>query len=151
MKEYANEIAPVLAKIFQQSIESGDVPKKWKNANVTAIFRKGSISDTGSYWPIFLTCIASKVLEHIVHSHIMKYLEQCNIFTDLQHGFRAKRSTVTQLVSTIYEMSSAINNDATVHATILDFEKAFDKVPHQRLLRKLQCYGIQGPLFNWLK
>ena len=48
-------------------------------------------------------------------------------------------------------MSSVINNDATVHEKILDFEKAFDKVPHQRLLRKLQCYGIQGPLFNWLK
>ena len=151
MKEYANEIAPVLAKIFQQSIESGDMPKKWKNANVTAFFKKGSRSDRGNYRPIFLTCIASKVLEHIVHSHIMKYLEQCNIFTDLQHGFGAKRSTVTQLVSTIYEMSSAINNDATVHATILDFEKALDKVPQERLLRKLQCYGIQGPLFNWLK
>ena len=81
MKEYANEIAPVLAKIFQQSIDSGDVPKKWKNANVTAIFKKCSRSDPGNYRPISLTCIASKVLEHIVHSHIMKYL---NSITSLQ-------------------------------------------------------------------
>ena len=126
------------------------MPKKWKNANVTAIFKKGSRSDPGNYRTISLISIATKVLGHIVHSHIMKVFEQYNIFTDLQHGFRAKRSIVTQLVSTMYEMSSAINNDATVHATILDFEKAFDKVPHQRLLRKLQCYGIQGTLFNWL-
>ncbi|CAB3999350.1 Hypothetical predicted protein [Paramuricea clavata] len=127
MKEYANKIAPTLTKIFQESIDIGVVPKKWKNANVTAIFKKGSKSDPKNYRPISLTCIASK------------------------HGFRAKRSTVTQLIGTIHDISSAINNDSTVHAVILDFEKAFDKVPHQRLLRKLQSYGIQGPLNNWLE
>ena len=150
MKEYANEIAPTLTKIFQESIDSGVVPQKWKHANVTAIFKKGPKSDPKNYRPISLTCIASKVLEHIVHSHIMKYFDRYNILTDLQHGFRAKRSTVTQLIGTIHDISSAINNDTTVHAVILDFEKAFDKFPHQRLLRKLQRYGIQGPLNNWL-
>jgi hypothetical protein len=151
MKEYANEIAPTLTKIFQESIDSGVVPQKWKHANVTAIFKKGPKSDPKNYRPISLVCIASKVIEHIVHSHIMKYFDRYNILTDLQHGFRAKRSTVTQLVGTIHDISSAINNDTTVHAVILDFEKAFDKVPHQRLLRKLQSYGIQGPLNNWLE
>ena len=55
------------------------------------------------------------------------------------------------MIGTIHHISSAINNDTTVHAVILDFEKAFDKVPHHRLLRKLQSYGIQGPLNNWLE
>jgi hypothetical protein len=75
----------------------------------------------------------------------MKYFDRYNILTDLQHCFWAKRSTVTQLIGPIHNISSAINNDTTVHAVILDFEKAFDKVPHQRLLRKLQSYRIQGP------
>ena len=52
-----------------------------------------------------------------------------------------------RLFGTVHNMSSGINNDTTVHAVILDFEKAL----HQRLLRKLQSYVIQGPLNNWLK
>jgi hypothetical protein len=56
-----------------------------------------------------------------------------------------------RLFGTVHNMSSGINNDTTVHAVILDFEKAFDKVLHQRLLRKLESYVIQGLLNNWLK
>ena len=151
MKEYANEIAPALTKIFQESVDSGVVPMKWENANITAIFKKRSKSNPENYRPVSLTCIASKVLEHIIHSHIMKYFERCNILSDVQHGFRAKRSTVSQLICAIHEMSSAINKDTSIHAVILDFEKAFDKVPHQRLLKKLQSYGIEGSLLKWLQ
>ncbi len=86
MKEYANEIAPTLTKIFQESIDSGVVPQKWKHAHVTAIFKKGPKSDPKNYRPISLTCIAGKVLEHIFHSHIIKYFDiRYNILTDLQH------------------------------------------------------------------
>jgi hypothetical protein len=81
----------------------------------------------------------------------MKYFEEHSILTDMQHGFRAKRSTTTQLIHVIHEMSKSIDENATVHAVILDFEKAFDKVPHQRLLRKLESYGIQGFLLTWLE
>ena len=85
MKEYANEIAPTLTKIFQESVDSGVVPMKWKNANITAIFKKGSKSNPENYRPVSLTCVASKVFEHIIHSHIMKYFGPCNILSDAQH------------------------------------------------------------------
>ena len=81
-----------------------------------------------------------------------EYFERCNILSDAQHAvFWAKGSTVSQLICVIHEMSSAINKDTSIHAVILDFEKAFDKVSHQRLLKTLQSYGIQGSLLKWLQ
>ena len=99
-----------------------------------------------NYRPISLTCVASKSLEHIVHTFITTHLNGHNILTDCQHGFRAKRSTEMQLILTLQAIQRS-----SVRTIILDFAKAFDKVPHRRLLRNLQHYGIQGPLLNWLE
>ena len=79
----------------------------------------------------------------------LEILQQYGVLTDYQHGFRAKRSTETQLICTIHDIASAIQSNKTIHAAILDFSKAFDKVPHRRLLKKLDYYGIRGPLHNW--
>ena len=75
LKENADDIAPVLTDIFQESINSGVVPQEWKKANVTAVFKGEKKTDPSNYPPISLTSVASKVLEHIVHSHIMKHFE----------------------------------------------------------------------------
>ena len=151
LKEYAAEIGPMLVAIYQASVDSGRVQSKWKHAKVCSVYKNGGKSNPANYRPISLTCIASKVLEHIIHSHIMKHLEQYFILTDVQHGFRAKRSTVTQLILTIHDMAKTINDNKSVHAAVLDFSKAFDKVPHKRLIIKLQYYGIRGPLLNWFE
>ena len=148
LKENAHEISKVLTDIYQDCIDTGTVPIQWKHANVCAIHKKGKKSDPSNYRPVSLTCIASKVLEHIVHSHVMKHLSRYGVLTDCQHGFRAKRSTETQLICTIHDIASAIQSNKTIHAAILDFSKAFDKVPHRRLLKKLDYYGIRGPLHN---
>ncbi|KAI8506610.1 Leucine-rich repeat-containing protein 15 [Branchiostoma belcheri] len=81
----------------------------------------------------------------------MKHLESYSILTDYQHGFRAKRSTETQLILTVHDIAGALNSKRQVDLAILDFTKAFDKVPHGRLISKLEYYGIQGPTLNWLK
>ena len=75
--------------------------------------------------------------------------ENYGVLNDSQHGFRAKRSTETQLILTIHDIASSIQHNQSIHAIVLDFTKAFDKVPHQRLLKKMEYYGIRGPLLNW--
>ena len=82
---------------------------------------------------------------------MMKHLQVNDILTDCQHGFRAKRSTAPQLILTIHDLANSLDNDKSVHAVVLDFAKAFNKVPHRRLLAKLQYYGIQGKLLCWLE
>ena len=89
LKEHAAEIAPILTNISQDSIESGTVPSRWKSANACGVFKKGKKSDPSNYRPISPTCIGSKILEHIVYSHVMKHFEHYNTLTDYQHGFRS--------------------------------------------------------------
>ena len=93
----AEEITPVLTDIFQQSIDEGVLPSQWREANICPIFKKGAKDDPANYREVSLTSVVSKILEHIIHSHIMKHLETYNILVDYQHSFRAKHSTVTQL------------------------------------------------------
>ena len=151
LKLLSSELSPILTDIFQASLDQGELPSKWKEANIHGVFKKGKKEECENYRPISLTCIACKVLEHIVHSHVMKFLEANNILVDSQHGFRQKRSTVTQLLSTIHEISSSLNQKKTSHLAILDFTKAFDKVPHERLLLKLFHYGIDGKINIWIR
>ena len=112
------------------------------------MFKKGN-TETSNYRTISLTLVISKLLERIIHSHIMIHLEQHHILTGHQHGFRAKRSTETQLIQTVHDITKSLDEKKSVD--ILDFTKAFDKVPHKTLIHKLKYYGITGPLSSCWK
>ena len=81
----------------------------------------------------------------------MKHIEKLDILVDKQHGFRAKRSTLTQLLQTTHDFTSNLEEGLTTHLATLDFSKAFDKVPHKRLLSKLNTYGIRHLLLAWIR
>ena len=151
LNTYATQLAPMFHNIFQLSVDSSQVPEAWENVNVTAIFKNGSRTEAANYRPISLTSVASKFLEHIIHSHVMKHLELHNILTDSQHGFRAKRSTETQLIQTIHDISKSLDKKETVDMAVLDLTKAYDKVPHKRLIHKLNYYGISGSIATWIE
>ena len=151
LKSLAEHIAPVLASLYQQSIQEGNIPDDWRNANVIPIYKKGDRTQASNYRPVSLTSITSKILEHIISSQIMDHLDSCNILHPNQHGFRSKRSCETQLIMTTDDLTKSINNHDQVDVAILDFAKAFDKVPHQRLIVKLKFYGINTHLQNWTR
>ena len=91
-----------------------------------------------------------KLLEHIISSNIMSYLETNNILYDLQHGLRPSRSCETQLISFLQHISQSNNQHIQTYVVIMDFAKAFDKVPHQHLLYELKYYGISCNAYNWI-
>ena len=91
------------------------------------------------------------MLEHIITSNIMQHLDKHNIIHDAQHGFIKQRSTETQLIQLIDNLAHTIDNRIQTDAILLDFQKAFDKVPHQRLLYKLAYYGISPQAHNWIQ
>ena len=74
-----------------------------------------------------------------------------NILKDCQHRFWAKRLTKSQLILSIYDLTNSLDKCKSVHAVVLDFAKAFDKVPYRRLLAKLQYYGFHGKLLCWFE
>ena len=150
LKECSEDLAPILTTIFNKSLQTGSVPTDWKKANVSAIFKRGQRYDPANYRPVSLTCLCCKLLEHVVVSNMMKHVDQHKILTDCQHGFRKRRSCETQLVTMIHDLTSAMDKGTQTDMVVLDFSKAFDRVPHKRLLQKLHHYGIRGHLHQWV-
>ena len=151
LKESAKSIAPALSLIFQASLLQGKIPEQWREAYVSPLFKKGDRNLASNYRPISLTSIACKLLEHILYTNIMAHLDKNDTLSDFQHGFRKNRSCETQLLLTIHDLASGLNDRQQIDAILLDFSKAFDKVPHQRLLLKLEHYGISGHTLLWIK
>ena len=151
LKECAPQNAPYLTVIFSQSLSYQQLPKDWLTANICPVFKKGSKTTASNYRPISLTCVICKTMEHILYHHITAHLDQQNILEDYQHGFRKGRSCETQLIITIEEIAKSLDNRSQVDLLMLDFSKAFDTVPHARLLKKLEHYGINGPVNGWIK
>ena len=151
LKELADEISPSLTAIFQKSLNSGTVPDDWRSTNLSAIFKKGDRFKASNYRPVSLTSLCCKVQEHIITSNILKHLEEHDILTDCRHGFRARRCCETQLVTLVHELAEATDRGRQTDMIILDFSKAFDRVPHLRLLAKIHHYGIRGPAYNWIR
>ena len=150
LKEAANEIAPILTDIFSSSLDSGTLPSDWKTARVAPVFKKGNTNEASNYRPISLTCVCSKLMEHILCHHIRNHTDKHNILSKFQHGFRAGHSCASQLLITVIDLMKSFNSKKQVDVVVLDFSKAFDMVPHRRLLWKLEHYGIVGHVLAWV-
>lgn len=150
LKELANVLAELLAIVFRASLTEGIVPYQWKQANVTPLFKKGSKSNPGNYRPVSLTSIPCKLMEKIIRTSVFSHLAANSLLSDCQHGFVANRSCVTNLISVIDDWTDSLDDGVPIDAAYLDFAKAFDCVPHLRLLKKLEAYGIGGHLKNWI-
>ena len=150
LKELASELGPVFAHLFQQSIDSGEIPKEWSLANICPLFKKADRSLACNYCPVSLTCVPCKLLEHIVCSNIMSHLDHHKLLSDRQHAFRKSHSCETQLATVIDDWAKILDNQGQVDTFILDFEKAFDTPPHELLKSKLFSYGIGGKTIKWI-
>jgi hypothetical protein len=151
LKEIANEIYNPLSIIFRSSLEEGKVPEDWKIANVTPIFKKGSRQAPENYRPISLTSQVGKILESIIKDSLLQHLKSHKLINDSQHGFTSKRSCLTNLLSFLELVTDYIDQGLPVDVIYLDFQKAFDKVPHGRLLSKVRAHGINDKIAGWIQ
>ncbi|BHF69458.1 hypothetical protein SprV_0301250300 [Sparganum proliferum] len=150
LKELANELSKPLAHIFRSSFELGRLPSEWKTANIFPIYKDGARTNANNYRPVSLTSICCKIMEAIVKKATMEFLEQGHLLSDLQHGFRQNRSCLSSLLLSTEQWTRALDEDGRVDVIYTDFKKAFDSVPHKRLICKLSEIGIRGRLLTWI-
>jgi hypothetical protein len=151
LKECADELAAPLAAIFCRSHREGRAPQLFKQANIVPIFKKGCKVTASNYRPISLTSVPCKAMESIQHRAILAHLIDQQLLAPQQHGFLPKKSCATNLLEAYEIMCEAMDAGVPIDVIYTDFCKAFDTVPHKRLLHKLQAYGISGQLLAWIQ
>ena len=150
-----NELKDTLVKplliIFQTSVRTSTVPSAWKDAAISAIHKKGDRHAAGNYRPVSLTSIACKILESFIRDAIIRYMRENGLISRKQFGFLTGRSTVLQLLKVIDSWTEILDRGGCVDVIYCDFMKAFDTVPHHRLINVLEYYGIDDPILSWIK
>ena len=144
-------ITPYLAKIFNNSFNTGIFPDNMKLAKVIPLFKGGSKLSVNNYRPISLLPLISKILEKLMHQRLTSFLNRFDILFENQFGFQKGKSTSQAILSLNKKIIDAIEKKKVPISIFLDFAKAFDTVNHSILLDKLYHYGIRGAAFNWFQ
>ena len=149
--ETVKQISIPLARVFNLSLKEGVVPFDWKEANIIQLFKKGSRNKSENCRPVSLTSVICKLLERLIKDHMVDFLVKHNLLNSSQHGFLKARSCLTNMLCFLEEITKWIDVGSPVDIIYLDFQKAFDKVPHQRLLLKLKAHGIGDSITDWIE
>jgi hypothetical protein len=151
LKKFKNYLVKPLRHIFNCSFMSSIVPSQFKIAKVIPLFKSGDKSLPDNYRPISLLSCFSKIFEKVVCLRLLNFLENNNILTPDQFGFRKSHSAVHPMVHMMNFVSRALNKKETTIAIFCDLRKAFDTVNHEILLKKMHKMGIRGNELDWFK
>ena len=151
LKFLSPKIGDIIGNIFNHSFETESYPDSLKIARVVPIFKSGSKSDVKNYRPVSILTNLNKVFEKLVHSRLSSFLEKYNIISYAQYGFCKGKSTTHATYEVLSKIQPAFTNKMFSICVFADFSKAFDTVDHTTLLRKLQDYGIRGPVLTFIE
>ena len=151
LKQCSQQISLPLSILFNKYFQSGYLPRDWKIAYITPIHKKGSRNVAGNYRPVSLTSTVVKLMESIIKSSIFDHLISNNLTSSSQFGFLPGYSCSTQLLYVMDIITCSLDHGSPVDVIYLDLQKAFDSVPHYRLLLKVESYSISGKFLGWIK
>ncbi len=151
LKECSSEFCAPFKTIWNESFALGKVPQFYKDAFINPLYKKGNRAHASNYRPVALTSHIVKTYERILRDVMVSYIEDNSILSDSQHGFRSGRSCLTELLGHFDDVLQGLTNNNDTDAIYLDFAKAFDKVDHDLLLKKLRRYGFPDQLLSWIE
>ena len=137
--------------ILRKSLDEGNIPDIFKLAYITPIHKGGSKMNPANYRPISLTSHIMKVFERVIKTHLIRHLQDNNLIRPNQHGFVTGRSTQTQLLQHYSDVFDALIENNRIDTIYLDFAKAFDKVDHHILTKKVINHKIKGKIAKWIQ
>ena len=141
-------IASSLTHIFNLVISKGIIPKDWKSARVTPIFKADSKVDPANYRPISVLSVIAKLFEKAIFNQVYSYLNDNKLLSKYQSGFRPMHSTLTALIDITDNWYLNIDDGLTNAILFIDLKKALDTIDHEILLSKLELYGFKGVSLN---
>ena len=151
IKSAKGVFARMLSNIMRATMDSGNIPSILKTAYVTPIHKGESRSEPANFRPVSWTSHLVKTMERVIRKGLVSYLERNKLMDETQHGSRAGRSTLSQLLEHQDEILKELEQGNNVDTVYLDFSKAFDKCDHGILLHKIRKLNIKGKLGCWLQ
>ena len=141
LSETKQEISYPLFVLLRKSLDDASVPEDCKFANICPIFKKGNRNLPEDYRPVSLTSQICKIFEAVIRDAVVHHLESNCLIKDSQHSFRKGYSSLTNMLTFLEKVTGLVDIGSPVDAVFLDLARAFDKVPHQRLVSKLLSHG----------
>lgn len=147
LRECADALAIPLSVIFNKCLHAGVFPRRWKDATVIPVHKKGPRNQAGNYRSVSLLPIVSKVFEKILCDAFVQHIS--SVISPSQHGFVPRKSCVTNLCEFMFYATSAMQSKAQLDVIYTDFSSAFQSVDHRFLLHKLQTsFGVSGQMLS---
>ena len=151
LKKCKNTLALPLTTFWNECMKTSYIPQSLQTSIITPLHKGGNKSEAANYRPVALTSHIIKIYEKVIRKHLTAYLESTGGLNKNQHGFRAGRSCLTQLLAHYDNIITLLEDGFNVDTIYLDFAKAFDKVDHNILLKKALTLGINGKTLKWIQ
>ena len=151
LKKCKELLSKPLTLFWRKCLDEGYIPPRLKRSIITPVHKGDSKALPVNYRPIALTSHIIKIFEKILRKHLVDFMNKHNLFNSNQHGFRAGRSCLSQLLEHFDQILDILEDGANVDVIYIDFAKAFDKLDFNIVFKKLKKMGIQGRVFNWIK
>ena len=142
---------PALTHIINTSIQENKFPTKWKKALIIPVKKCCEPKTPSDYRPISILPTVSKIIEKLVSTQLVQYLNSNKLFNAFQSGFRQRHSTLTALLKVTDDIYQSFDRSNITLLILLDFSKAFDTVNHKLLLAKMKKMGIGNSTIDWFK
>jgi hypothetical protein len=131
------------------TINNATIPSNWKKAMVVPTYKGGDRSLIANYRPVSLTSVVCKQMEHVIASYLRKAWNKKDWLFEGQHAFRPRYSCESQVITVCQDTADALDNGGRLDAIVIDFWKALDLVPHERLLTKIAAPGVDSRVVVW--